>query len=117
MLDRGFFLTRQAIRRQLAAMPHDVYLIRLIHHATRRAFPGERLWTAAQLTSAATSAHSLREICQGLQASEGKLRHLGLSDAPRRSTLSYVNAHRPWQVYESVFHALWTRCASQAQVR
>lgn len=54
MLDRGFFLTWQAIRRQLAAMPHPVYLIRLIHHATRRAFPGERLWTPAQLTSAAT---------------------------------------------------------------
>src|SRR6266853_1351097 len=54
MLDRGFFITQQAIRRQLAAMPHDLYLIRLIHHATRRAFPGERLWTAAQLTSAAT---------------------------------------------------------------
>jgi hypothetical protein len=54
MLDRGFFLTWQAIRRQLAAMPQEFYLIRLIHHATRRAFPGERLWTAAQLTSAAT---------------------------------------------------------------
>ena len=34
MLDRGFFLTLQAIRRQLAAMPYDFYLIRLIHHAT-----------------------------------------------------------------------------------
>jgi hypothetical protein len=54
MLDRGFFITQQAVRRQLAAMPHDLYLIRLIHHATRRAFPGERLWTTAQLTSAAT---------------------------------------------------------------
>jgi hypothetical protein len=54
MLDRGFFLTGQAMRRQLAAMPHTLYLIRLIHHATRRAFPGERLWTAAQLMSAAT---------------------------------------------------------------
>ena len=49
MLDRGFFLTLPAIRRQLAAMPSDLYLVRLIHHATRRAFPGERLWTAAQL--------------------------------------------------------------------
>lgn len=38
-----------SIRRQLEAMPHDLYLVRLIHHATRRAFPGERLWTAAQL--------------------------------------------------------------------
>ena len=54
MLDRGFFLTLQAIRRQLAAMPNELYLVRLIHHATHRAFPGERLWSAAQLTSAAT---------------------------------------------------------------
>lgn len=54
MQDRGFFLTWQAIRRQLTAMPHDLYLVRLIHHATRRPFPGERLWTAAQLTNAAT---------------------------------------------------------------
>ena len=50
MLDRGFFPTLQAIRRQLAAMPYDLYLIRLIHHASRRAFPGERFWTADQLT-------------------------------------------------------------------
>ena len=35
-------------------MPHELYLIRLIHHPTRKAFPGERLWTAAQLVSAAT---------------------------------------------------------------
>jgi len=54
MQDRGFFLTRQAIRRQLTAMPNELYLIRLIHHPTRRPAPGERLWTAAQLTTAAT---------------------------------------------------------------
>lgn len=54
MDDRGFFLTLQAIRRQLAAMPSELYLVRLIHHQTRRAFPGERLWTAEQLGSAAT---------------------------------------------------------------
>jgi hypothetical protein len=54
MFDRGLNLTLQAIRRQLAAMPNDLYLIRLIHHQTRRAFPGERLWTAAQLIQPAT---------------------------------------------------------------
>jgi len=51
--DRGFFLTLQAMGRQLAGMPKELYLIRLIHHQTRKAFPGERLWTAAQLVSAA----------------------------------------------------------------
>ena len=48
-LDRGLALTLQAIQRQLAAMPHDRYLVRLIHQATHRPFPGERLWTLAQL--------------------------------------------------------------------
>jgi len=51
--DRGFFLTLQAIRTQLAAMPNELFLIRLIHHPTRRAFPGEWLWTAEQLGRAA----------------------------------------------------------------
>jgi hypothetical protein len=54
MFDRGLHLTCYAVRRQIAAMPHDLYLIRLIHYPTRRPFPGERLWTAAQLTHPAT---------------------------------------------------------------
>jgi hypothetical protein len=54
MFDLGLNLTMQAVGRQLAAMPHDLYLVRLIHGQTRRAFPGERLWTAAQLTYPAT---------------------------------------------------------------
>lgn len=54
MCDRGLNLTLRAVRRQIAAMPHDLYLIRLIHNQTRRAFPGERLWTAAQLTHPST---------------------------------------------------------------
>jgi hypothetical protein len=51
--DRGFFITLWAIRSQLAAMPYELYLVRLIHQQTGRAFPGERLWTADQLGSAA----------------------------------------------------------------
>ena len=54
MFDHGLNLTMLAIRRQLAAMPHEVFLVRLIHGTTRKAFPGERLWTAAQLASQAT---------------------------------------------------------------
>jgi hypothetical protein len=53
-IDRGLWLTLRAIRRQLEAMPHDLFLIRLIHHATRRPFPGERLWTTTQLLNPAT---------------------------------------------------------------
>lgn len=59
-------------------------------------------------------AHSLREICGGLAACEGKLRHLGLQDSPRRSTLAYANQHRPWQVYRQVFYGLQRRCTEEA---
>ena len=57
-------------------------------------------------------AQSLREICGGLAASEGKLKHLGLPAAPARSTLAYANEHRPWQLYETVFHQLLEKCQS-----
>jgi hypothetical protein len=49
MPDRGLSLSLQAIHRQLAAMPCERYLIRLIHHRSRRPLPGSRLWTASQL--------------------------------------------------------------------
>lgn len=49
MSDRGLLLTVQAMQRQLAAMACPRYLLRLIHHRSRRPFPGSRLWTASQL--------------------------------------------------------------------
>jgi hypothetical protein len=55
-------------------------------------------------------AHSLREICGGLATCLGKLKHLGVDAAPRRSTLSYANEHRPWQLYQKVFYQLLAKC-------
>jgi hypothetical protein len=49
---------------------------------------------------------SLREIYEGLQASEGKLVHLGVAKAPKHSTLAYANQHRPWEIYQDLFLAL-----------
>jgi len=57
-------------------------------------------------------AHSLREIEGGLKSCEGKLVHLGIA-APARSSLSYANAHRPWELFEQVFYGLYERVAAQ----
>lgn len=85
------------------------------HHAERHA-RGFTCWGqfVAMLFCHLGRAQSLREICGGLAASEGKLRHLGLPDAPSRSTLAYANQHRPWQLYQSVFYQLLARCRSVA---
>jgi Domain of unknown function (DUF4372)/Transposase DDE domain len=61
-------------------------------------------------------AHSLREIEGGLKSCEGKLAHLGMQ-APARSSLSYANAHRPWQLFEQVFHGLYEKVSSKATGR
>jgi hypothetical protein len=54
-------------------------------------------------------AHSLREICGGLACCEGKLKHLGIPLAPKRSTLAYANEHRPWQLFQTIFQQLLER--------
>jgi hypothetical protein len=55
--------------------------------------------------------NSLREICGGLASAQGKLVHLGVTEAPRHSSLGYANAHRPWQLYESLYHKTMDRLA------
>ncbi len=57
-------------------------------------------------------AHSLREIEGGLKSCEGKLAHLGI-EAPARSTLSYANSHRPAELFEKVFYALFDTVSSK----
>jgi len=58
-------------------------------------------------------AHSLREIKGGLKSCEGKLAHLGI-EAPARSSLSYANGHRPWELFEQVFYGLFATVAAKA---
>ena len=57
-------------------------------------------------------AHTLREICGGLASCEGKLKHLGVPEAPKKSTLAYANEHRPWELYKTVFGQLLEKCQS-----
>lgn len=59
-------------------------------------------------------AKSLREICGGLACCMGKLRHLGMKRTPNKSTLSYANAHRPWQMYQNLFYDTLAFCKQAA---
>lgn len=68
----------------------------------------------AMLFCQLAQAKSLREIEQGLQCCEGKIRHLGIEEYPRRSTLSYANEHRSWELYRCVFYSLLERCMAIA---
>lgn len=64
----------------------------------------------AMLFCQLAQARSLREISDGLKCCEGKLKHLGLEQEPKRSTLSYANAHRPWKLFQALFYDLLSQC-------
>jgi hypothetical protein len=81
-----------------------------------RAAKGFRCWDqfVAMVFCQLAGADSLREISGGLSTALGKLAHLGLHEAPSRSTLSYANQHRPWQLFETVFEQVLEQADSLA---
>jgi len=59
-------------------------------------------------------AKSLREISDGLAVTCGKLNHLGLRNAPAKSTLAYANAHRPHELFVKLFSQILGICHEES---
>lgn len=88
-------------------------------HRAEHAAKGFGCWDqfVAMLFCQLAQAKSLREICGGLASCVGKLQHLGVARAPKRSTLAYANEHRSWELYQTVFYQLLDRCRLVASGR
>lgn len=91
----------------LQHFPRTEFAALVNKHNAERAAKGFTCWTqfVSMLFCQLGRADSLREICHGLECCLGKLAHLGIAKAPRRSTLAYANAHRPAKLFEELF---WT---------
>ena len=92
----------------LQVMPRPSFL-RLVHECgAERHAKGFSSWDqfVAMLFCQLAQCKSLREISDGLAVTCGKLSHLGMHTAPAKSTLSYANAHRPWELYQNIFFHL-----------
>lgn len=81
-------------------------------HKAERYSKGFSCWDqfVSMLFCQLAQAKSLREICGGLACTLGKLRHLGIEEAPNKSTLSYANSHRPWELYRDLFYQTLDVC-------
>jgi len=108
--------TTSLFAQMLQVVPR-VSFMRLVHECgAERHAKGFSSWDqcVAMLFCQLAQAKSLREISDGLAVTCGKLSHLGLRTAPAKSTLSYANAHRPWQLYQNVFFHLRDFCRSES---
>jgi hypothetical protein len=94
---------------------HQFYAL-VAEHKAEHYSKGFNSWDqfVAMLFCQLAQAKSLREICGGLACCIGKLRHLGMQDAPKKSTLSYANSRRPWQMYKDLFYQTLSTCKTEA---
>lgn len=102
----------------LEHFPRTEFAALVQKHKAERAAKGFTCWTqfVSMLFCQLARADSLREICSGLACCLGKLTHLGIGDAPKRSTLSYANEHRPAALYEDLFWSALNRFRSQGSI-
>ena len=95
----------------LQHFPRTEFAALVRKHDAERGAKGFTCWAqlVAMLFCQMAHADSLREICNGLACSLGKLVHLGIGVAPNKSTLSYANRHRPAALYEDLFYTALAR--------
>ena len=84
------------------------------HRAERNA-KGFTCWGqfVAMLFCQVAHRKSLREVCMGLASCEAPLKHLGISETPKKSTLAYANENRPWELYQTIFGQLLEKCQAE----
>ena len=88
-------------------------------HSAERNAKGFTCWGqfVAMLFCQVAQLKSLREVCMGLAGCEAPLKHLGISETPKKSTLAYANENRPWELYQTVFHQLLEKCQGEVTAR
>jgi len=87
-------------------------------HQGERHARGFTCWTqfVGMLFCQLARADSLREICNGLACCLGKLVHVGIQNAPNKSTLSYANRRRPAALFEDLFWTLMQQFRDKGQL-
>lgn len=88
-------------------------------HSAERHAKGFTSWGqfVAMLFCQVAQLKSLREVCMGLASCEAPLKHLGISETPKKSTLAYANENRPWELYQTVFGQLLEKCQAAVAAR
>lgn len=111
-MSKGTFFTGQPIFNQvLSFIPRPVVSSSARVHACDRYCKSFKTYEhlIAMLYAILNRCDSLREVTTGMLAWEHRIRHLGITYHPRRSTLSDANKRRPEQVFGDIYFKLLSR--------
>lgn len=77
---------------------------------------GFNSWThlVSMLFCQFAKSQSVRDISNGLRSATGNLNHLGIEKAPSKSTVSYQNKRRDWELFRDYYYKLLETLGQQA---
>ena len=77
---------------------------------------GYNSWThlVAMLFCQFAKSQSVRDISNGLRSATGNLNHLGIQKAPSKSSISYQNKNRSWELFREYYYQLLGSLGQQA---
>ena len=80
---------------------------------------GYNSWThlVAMLFCQFAKSQSVRDISNGLRSATGNLNHLGIEKAPSKSSISYQNKNRNWELFRDYYYQLLGSLGQQAQFK
>jgi hypothetical protein len=80
---------------------------------------GYNSWThlVSMLFCQFAKSQSVRDISNGLRSATGNLNHLGIEKAPSKSTVSYQNKHRSWELFKDYYYVLFKSLGQQAKFK
>ncbi len=76
-------------------------------------------WThlITMLFSQFSNSQSTRDISNGLRSATGNLNHLGLTKAPSKSSISYQNKNRTYELFKDYYYKLSDHLGQQAKFK
>jgi hypothetical protein len=80
---------------------------------------GFNSWThlVSMLFCQFAKSQSVRDISNGLRSATGNLNHLGINKAPSKSSISYQNKHRNWELFRAYYYSLLEGLGQQARFK
>lgn len=92
----------------LSLIDRDIFKKLVSKYNSDKHHKGLNSWThlVSMLFCHLSCSDSVRDISNGLRSTTGNMNHMGISRAPSKSSISYMNEHRDHKLFKDLYFAL-----------
>ncbi|MEN5435179.1 IS4 family transposase [Sphingobacterium faecium] len=92
----------------LSLIDRDIFKKLVSSYNSDKHQKGLTSWThlVSMLFCHLSSSDSVRDMSNGLRSTTGNMSHMGISRAPSKSSISYMNEHRDYNLFKDLYFAL-----------